>query len=185
MSERRGIFSTIAEWVGVFLIAFAVFALIRTFVLSPFTVPTGSMEPTIQVGDTIFAQKLMLNLGHDVEDGQIVVFENPVAGTEHDILVKRVIAQSGQTVDLIDGVVYIDGSPLDEPYAQGSSYELVTQAPGVEVSFPYTVPDGYIWVMGDNRENSADSRYFGPVPKENLIGIAFFRYWPIDRIGTL
>ena len=105
------------------------------------------MEPTIQVGDTIFAQKLTLNLGHDVEDGQIVVFENPVAGTEHDILVKRVIAQSGQTVDLIDGVVYIDGSPLDEPYAQGSSYELVTQAPGVEVSFPYTVPDGYIWVI--------------------------------------
>ena len=81
------------------------------------------------MGDTIFAQKVTLNMGHDVENGQIVVFENPVAGTEHDILVKRVIAQSGQTVDLIDGVVYIDGSPLDEPYAQGSSYELVTQAP--------------------------------------------------------
>ena len=59
------------------------------------------------------------------------------------------------------------------------------QAPGVEVGFPYTVPEGCIWVMGDNRENSADSRYFGAVPQENLIGVAFLRYWPLDRIGLL
>ena len=86
---------------------------------------------------------------------------------------------------MVDGVVYVDGVALDETYVQGSSYPLSMQAPGVEVGFPYTVPEGCIWVMGDNRENSADSRYFGAVPQANLIGVAFLRYWPLDRIGLL
>lgn len=183
MSRRRGAFSAAVEWVGVFLIAFAVFALVRTFIVAPFTVPTGSMEPTIQVGDNIFAQKVSVLLGADAEPGDIVVFDNPVAGSDHDILVKRVIACGGQTVDLVDGVVWVDGTPLEEPYAQGMSFPLSMQAPGVAVDFPYVVPEDCLWVMGDNRENSADSRYFGPVPNENLIGIAFMRYWPLDRIG--
>lgn len=185
MPERRNAFSTIVEWIGVFLIAFAVFAVVRTFVVAPFTVPTGSMEPTIQVGDNVFAQKVSVNLGFDVEAGDIVVFDNPVPDTDHAILVKRVIAREGQTVDLSDGVVYVDGVPLDEPYAQGMSYPLASQSPGIQVDSPYTVPEGHVWVMGDNRENSADSRYFGPVPEENLIGVVFLRYWPLNRIGLL
>lgn len=185
MSGRNGTFSAVVEWIGVFLIAFAVFALVRTFVVSPYTVPTGSMEPTIQVGDNVFAQKVTLNLGMGVEQGDIVVFENPVADSEHDILVKRVIARGGQTVDLVDGVVVVDGVPLEEEYAQGESYPLWSQAPGVSVSYPFTVPEGCLWVMGDNRENSADSRYFGPVPERNLVGVVFLRYWPLDRIGLL
>ena len=185
MTRVRESFSSLAEWVGVFLIAFAVFALVRMFIVAPFTVPTGSMEPTIQVGDNVLAQKVSVRMGSGVSTGDIVVFDNPVADTEHDILVKRVIAQGGQTVDMVDGVVYVDGVALDETYVQGSSYPLSMQAPGVEVGFPYTVPEGCIWVMGDNRENSADSRYFGAVPQENLIGVAFLRYWPLDRIGLL
>lgn len=183
MSERRG--SGILEWIAVFLIAFAVFALVRTFVIAPFTVPTGSMEPTIQIGDTLFAQKVTLELGQDANQGDIVVFNNPDATSDHDILVKRVIATAGQTVDLQDGQVYVDGVALTEDYTQGQSWPLAEQSPGVSVSYPYTVPEGCVWVMGDNRENSADSRYFGAVPEENLIGIAIFRYWPLDRIGTL
>ena len=147
--------------------------------------PDGLDGATIQVGDNVLAQKVSVRMGSDVSTGDIVVFDNPVADTEHDILVKRVIAQGGQTVDMVDGVVYVDGVALDETYVQGSSYPLSMQAPGVEVSFPYTVPEGCIWVMGDNRENSADSRYFGAVPQENLIGVAFLRYWPLDRIGLL
>ena len=185
MTRVRESFSSLAEWVVVFLIAFAVFALVRVFIVAPFTVPTGSMEPTIQVGDNVLAQKVSVRMGRGASTGDIVVFDNPVADTEHDILVKRVIAQGGQTVDMVDGVVYVDGVALDEMYVQGSSYPLSMQAPGVEVSFPYTVPEGCIWVMGDNRENSADSRYFGAVPQENLIGVAFLRYWPLDRIGLL
>ena len=185
MSKRRGAFSAVAEWVGVFLIAFAVFALVRTFVVSPYVVPSGSMCPTIQVGDSIFAQKVTMRLGMDPEDGDIVVFDNPVPTSEHAILVKRVIAHAGQTVDLVDGAVYVDGQRLDEPYAQGSTFPLPSQAPGVQVRFPFTVPEGCVWVMGDNRENSADSRYFGPVPRENLVGVAFMRYWPFDRIGLM
>lgn len=185
MSGRNGTFSAVVEWIGVFLIAFAVFALVRTFVVSPYTVPTGSMEPTIQVGDNVFAQKVTLNLGMGVEQGDIVVFENPVADSNHPILVKRVIARSGQIVDLVDGVVVVDGVPLEEEYAQGVSYPYEIQAPGVSVSYPFTVPEGCLWVMGDNRENSADSRYFGPVPEKNLVGVVFLRYWPLDRIGLL
>lgn len=185
MRQQESRFAGLVEWIGVFLIALAVFALVRTFIVSPFTVPTGSMEPTIQVGDNIFAQKVTLNLGQSVEAGDIVVFNNPDSASSHDILVKRVIALAGQTVSLEGGVVYVDGVALDEPYAQGSSYALTEQSYEGDLTYPYTVPEGHVWVMGDNRENSADSRYFGPVPEENLVGVVFFRYWPLDRLGTL
>lgn len=173
------------EWVVIFAIAFAVMSVVKAFVVEPYTVPTGSMEPTIQIGDNVLAQKVTVRVGDPVQSGDIVVFRNPDASSDHSVLVKRVIATAGQTVDLRDGAVYVDGSPLDEPYAAGSSYPLPVQAPDVSVSFPYTVPEGCVWLMGDNREDSADSRYFGAVPVENLIGVVFFRYWPLDRMGTL
>ena len=173
------------EWVAVFVIALAVFWVVRLLVVEPFTVPTGSMEPTIQIGDNVLGQKVTLHMGQEVKAGDIVIFRNPDATSDHSILVKRVVATAGQTVDLRDGRVYVDGEALDEPYASGQSYPLDMQAPGTTVSFPYTVPEGSVWLMGDNRENSADSRYFGAVPTENLIAVAFFRYWPLNRIGTL
>ena len=173
------------EWIVMFAVAVVLVLGIRAFVVEFYRVPTGSMEPTILVGDQIVGQKVTLELGMDVEGGDIVVFRNPEATSEHDILVKRVIATGGQTVDLEGGTVYVDGVPLTEPYAQGSSLPLPVQAEGVQVSFPYTVPEGYVWVMGDNRQNSADSRYFGAVSEENLIAVAVVRYWPLDRIGAL
>lgn len=176
---------SILEWVGVIAVALVAAFLIREFVASPYTVPTGSMEPTIQIGDNIFAQKVTLELGQGVEAGDIVVFRNPDGTSDHDILVKRVIALGGQTVDLRDGVVYVDGVARDEPYAAGSSYPLDVQAAGVDIAYPYTVPEGCIWVMGDNRENSADSRYFGAVEESSVMGVGVFRYWPLDRIGLL
>ena len=186
MTERKSsLLCGLLEWVVVFVIALAVFWVVRLFVVEPFTVPTGSMEPTIQIGDNVLGQKVSLRLGQEVHAGDIVVFRNPDATSDHDILVKRVIATGGQTVDLRDGHVYVDGKPLDEPYAAGKSYPLDMQAPGVEASLPYTVPEGSVWLMGDNRENSADSRYFGAVPTDNLIAVVFFRYWPLDRMGTL
>ena len=97
------------------------------------------------------------------------------------MLIKRVIATGGQTVDLRDGVVYVDGVPLDEPYTQGKPSNDLNSG----ITYPYTVPEGHVWVMGDNRTNSADSRAFGAIPLESVTGHAVLRYWPLDRIGTL
>lgn len=184
-SNGNSFFRSILEWVVIFAIAIGAMLLIRTYVVEPYVVPTGSMETTIEIGDQVFAEKVTINLGNMPQAGDIVVFHNPDATNEHDVLVKRVIATAGQTVDFQDGKVVVDGQALDEPYAQGSSYPLASQAPGVALSYPYTVPEGCVWMMGDNRENSADSRYFGPVSQDELIGIAVVRYWPLNRIGLL
>ena len=167
------------------LIAVAVALVLKYCVIANAVVPTGSMEDTIEIGDQILAQKVSLELGQPVSQGDIVVFHNPDGTSEHDVLVKRVIATAGQTVDLQDGKVVVDGQALDEDYTTGMSWPLSVQAPGAQVSYPYTVPDGCVWVMGDNRENSADSRYFGPVDRSDLIAVALVRYWPLNRIGTI
>lgn len=185
MSRVSGALRSVLEWVVVLAIAIIASMFIRTFIVSPFVVPTGSMEHTIEVGDHLLAQKVTVNLGQDVAAGDIIVFENPEGSSGHDILVKRVIATGGQTVSLRGGSVFVDGEKLDEPYTVGSSYPLFQQAPGVKVEFPLVVPEGSVWVMGDNRENSADSRYFGAVDEDAIIGVAVARYWPIDRIGLL
>lgn len=185
MEEGRPAWRGLLEWVAVFAVAIAVTLGVRAFVVEPYVVPSGSMEDTILIGDQLFAQKVTFETGGSPERGQIVVFRNPDASAGHDVLIKRVIALGGQTVDLRDGAVYVDGRRLDEPYAKGVSEPLPATAPGASVSFPYKVPEGSVWVMGDNRENSADSRYFGAVPRQNLVGIAVLRYWPLDRLGAL
>ena len=174
-SALRGAF----EWIAVIAIALVATFLIRTFVVEPFVVPTGSMEDTIEIGDQILAQKVSLELGQPVKQGDIVVFHNPDGTSEHDVLVKRVIATAGQTVELQDGKVVVDGQALDEDYTAGMSWPLSVQAPGAQVSYPC------VWVMGDNRENSADSRYFGPVDRSDLMAVALVRYWPLNRIGAI
>lgn len=183
--ERPGFIRSALEWVAVFAVALGVVLLVRAFIVEPYVVPTGSMESTIQVGDQLLAQKVTTLLGADPAVGDIVVFENPEAGSDHEVLIKRVVATSGQSVSFADGKLLVDGEPMDEPYAQGASQALPVQADGVSVAYPYTVPEGCVWVMGDNRENSADSRYFGPVPCDSVIGVALVRYWPLTRMGTL
>ena len=186
MADSKGSFlRSILDWVLVIVIACVATFAIRSFVIEPYIVPTGSMETTIQVGGQVLAQKVSIELGFPVTSGDIVVFHNPDSTSEHDVLVKRVIAIAGQTVDFRDGVLYVDGVAQSEQYATGLSEPLAVQAPGVSISYPYTVPDGCVWMMGDNRENSADSRYFGAVPIDNLIGIALVRYWPLNRVGLL
>lgn len=183
--QQHSFIRGVLEWVVTFVLVLAFFVFIRWFVIEPYRVPTGSMEPTIAVGDQVFAQKLSVNLGMDVQQGDIIVFNNPDPGADHDILVKRVIATAGQTIDIIGGQVYVDGEPLDEPYVEGDTYPLAAQAEGVSLGFPYTVPEGCVWVMGDNRENSADSRYFGAVSEDDVIAVVVFRYWPLNRIGIV
>jgi signal peptidase I len=149
---------------------------IKTFVIQPFVIPTGSMEPTIMTGDRVLAEKISLRF-RDVRTGEIVVFDDPTG--RHPQLIKRVIAVGGQTVDIQDGSVVVNGAPLDEPYVHGK----VTD-PGT-VPLPITLADDQVWLMGDNRPNSGDSRFMGAIDESMVRGRAFAIYWPIDRISAL
>lgn len=183
--EKKKISETV-RWI-ILLAAVIILALgIRKFVIEPFNIPSESMIETIQVGDLIMAQKVTLELGRDPEPGQIVTFINVDGELDEKgnvaTYIKRVIATEGQTVDLKDGYVYIDGVRQDEPYTLGKPTEDLHSD---RVSYPFTVSEGCIFVMGDNRTGSSDSRWFGEVPVENVTGIALFRYWPLKRIGTV
>ena len=153
-----------------------------TFVHQAFAVPSMEPEGTIMTGDRVYAEKVSY-LFRDPQPGDIVTFQDPeIPGR---VLIKRCIAVGGQTVDLVDGRVVVDGVALDEPYTRGLPSEPLKTALGVEVSYPYTVPEGHLWVMGDNRTNSNDSRYFGAVDEDTLTGRAALVYWPFNNFGLL
>ena len=162
------------------LIAVALAALIRYFLIEPYRIPTGSMLPTIQLNDMVLANKLVYKVGGEPKRGDIVVFKDPSG--QYTQLIKRVIATGGQTVDLVDGAVIVDGQKLDEPYTHGQRSDPL---PGSTVRFPLTIPQDSIWVMGDNRTNSADARVFGPVPLSSVYGRAWWTYWPLSHFGSL
>lgn len=154
---------------------------IRAFIMQPYQIPSGSMENTIMTGDNLFSERVSYYFGTP-QRGDIITFADPEIPSR--VLIKRVIATEGETVTLVNGRVLVDGKVIDEPYVKGQSYPLKT-APGVEVRYPYTVPAGEVWVMGDNRENSQDSRYFGAIPVDTVTGKAFLIYWPLSQIGFL
>ena len=153
----------------------------KSFVYQAYSVPTGSMEDTIMPGDMLFAEKITFR-NRAPEPGEIVTFLDPRTEEER-VLIKRVIAVGGQTIDLIKGDVYIDGVMIKEPYtlSPGNTFPLQRST----ITYPYTIPEGYIWVMGDNRENSTDSRGFGPVSLDAVLERAVFIYWPFDHFGSL
>ena len=156
--------------------------IVRTFIIDSYEIPSGSMEQTIKVGDRVIGEKISYRF-RDPRPGEIVTFDREQDG-QTTILIKRVIATEGQVVDLVDGIVYVDGVALDEPYTLGlPSYPL--QDEGLGITYPYTVPDGYIWVMGDNRVNSRDSRAIGPVAVEDVNSHAVVIFWPPEDIATI
>ena len=182
-TERKpGIVRSFIGIVAMVVVVIAAAWGLRTFVLEPFESPSASMEHTIDTGDRVFAEKLTY-LSHSPQPGDIVVFDDPQIPSR--TLIKRVVATEGQTVDLRDGAVYVDDVKLDEPYTEGAESLPLIPAGNVSLQYPYTVPAGTVWVMGDNRENSADSRYFGAVPVSNVTARAFMTYWPLNRIGLL
>ena len=177
-SERsRRLRRSAIEWIIVILVAVTVALLLRTFVVQTFWIPSGSMVPTLQENDRVIVNKLSYHL-HPVHRGDIVVFTTPkgVSKSFKD-LVKRVVALPGETVEARNGHVLVDGKVLKEPYLPKGT---------VTSTFDLTiVPDDSYWVMGDNRANSADSRVFGPIAKKTIVGRAFLRIWPLNRIGIL
>jgi len=174
----RSAFSTIAEFVVMLVAAFALAWLIRTFLVEPYRIPSGSLIPTIQIGDQVLVNKLAYRLGSPMYK-DIVILDDPTGETP--MLIKRVIAVGGQTVDLQDGKVVVDGTALDEPYTHGQP-----SLPGdPRITYPLTLPVGTVWVMGDNRTQSKDSRWLGPQPVSEVHGRAFVIYWPPSRWGAL
>ena len=157
---------------------------LRTFVFQAYEIPSGSMEETIMPGDMVFSEKITY-YGSDPAPGDIVTFQDPDPEQGGRILIKRVIAVGGQTVDLRDGRVYVDGVLQDEPYTRGEPSYPLTPYYGLTIDYPYTVPAGGLWVMGDNRTNSQDSRYFGAIKESSVTGKAIFIYWPLTDVGPL
>ena len=158
------------------LVAFVlVFGVVRPFIVAAYWVPTESMVPTLLVGDRVFANKFIYRFA-EPERGDIVVFEDVESG--EDDLIKRVVAVAGDRVRVNAGVLKVDGEFQEEPYVK-------PQFPDGNIYGPEKVPEGYVFVMGDNRGNSADSRVFGLLPIENIEGEAFVRFWPPSRIGLL
>ncbi|MBQ6395707.1 MAG: signal peptidase I [Atopobiaceae bacterium] len=183
LPKRRS--SSFGGAIALILIAIGLSVLIRIFVGEPYYVPSGSMLETIQIGDRLFGEKVSYRF-HGPERGDIVTFADPSG--DNVILIKRVIATEGETIDFIDGVVYIDGVALDEPYVQGKPTEAFpSTAPFLPegIVYPYTVPEGCVWVMGDNRTNSQDLRWFGAIRVDTITSKGLFIFWPPEDAGLL
>lgn len=175
--EETSIGRWLIETALLVLVAFALAQGIKTFLVQPFVIPTGSMIPTIAINDRVLAEKLTFRFGGQPKYGDIVVFDDPTG--QHPQLIKRVIATEGQTVAIKGHELYVDGKKLDEPYVHGKPTD-----PG-PVALPLVVPAGSVWLMGDNRPFSGDARYFGPQPISKVRGKAFWTYWPPKHFGAL
>ena len=179
-----GIRNTI-EWVGIVVGALAVALLVKTFLIQAFFIPSLSMFPTLDEGDRVLVNKLSYKL-HDVNRGDMVVFDRPDGQPESDIkdLIKRVIGLPGETVELRNKKVFVNGQALQEPYvhfldaAHGAAE--VTSFDVRERYGPVQVPAAQYFVMGDNRDNSQDSRYWGFLPRHYIKGKALMIYWSYE-----
>jgi signal peptidase I len=178
--RRRG--RVLAETAITILAAVLLAALIRTFGFQTFYIPTTSMVPTLAVGDRILVQKALFSPG-DLREGDIVVFSHPPldhCSGPGDDLVKRVIALPGQTIYSSGGIIYVNGRPLAEPYLP-SGDPLGPPIPNATSQYPYRVPLGEFYVMGDNRAVSCDSRYWGPVTGSSIAGKVILAWWHDHR----
>lgn len=159
--------------------AFVLAMIIRTFIVQAFWIPSGSMIPTLEVGDRVLVAKFW-NVFFEPKRGSLYVFKYPV-DRERDF-VKRLIAVPGDIVDIQNGIVYINGEPTDEPYVKHHDY-FTMRPSNLFPEVPFKVPEGKYFMLGDNRSNSQDSRYWGFADIDDMRGPVFFRYWPLDRIG--
>jgi len=170
----------VIEWGIILVVAVVASFLVRAYAVQTFFIPSGSMEPTLHTGDRILVNKLSVRFG-TINVGDIIVFKAPASehcgdGNFPD-LVKRVIGLPGDVMTSKGNTVYVNGHPLKEPWTY-----FRTLSPQIK---QVTVPANNYFVMGDNRANSCDSRYWGTVPRSDIIGKAFFRIWPLSRIGFI
>jgi signal peptidase I len=163
------------EWVVLIGTALVIAIVIKTFLFQAFFIPSESMVPTLKVNDRVLVNKLSYKL-HGIHRGDIVVFSKPPSETDNiKDLVKRVIGMPGETVEGRDNHIY--GKLLEEPYLPAGTI--------IGTFSPRKVPANSLWVMGDNRSASRDSRYFGPIKESSVVGRVFVRIWPLNRLGFL
>ncbi|MDP8910925.1 MAG: signal peptidase I [Actinomycetota bacterium] len=178
------------DWIVTIAGAIAIVLAIKYWVVNPYRIPSSSMEPTLHCGrsasgclarwsDRVLANRFIYHF-RDPRRGEVVVFDTPPA-TERacragGVFVKRIIALPGETWEEREGTVYINGRRLHEPYVRPERRDFDTYP-------PKKIPAGHYFVEGDNRAASCDSRKWGPVPRDNLIGPVFATYWPPDRIS--
>ena len=162
------------DWVVVVGVALLVAVTVRTFLLAHYQVEGTSMLSTLNPGDRVFVNKMSYRL-HEPNRGDVVVLHELTGTIERD-LIKRVIALPDETIEIVDCNVYIDGLRLEEPYLDPA---VVSDRGWCETA-PVTVSDNHVFVMGDNRPGSSDSRSFGPIDEDNLVGRAFVVFWPRD-----
>ncbi len=200
--RRKSPLASLVELILTIGIAVGIAFLVEAFIVKPYRIPSGSMEPTLVIGQRILVNRLATH----PSVGDIVVFHppigavaaspvcaNPDQGPGHgqacdrataqrssQVFVKRVVAGPGDRVQIINGQVFLNGKREKAPYA-----EPCGGGPACNLPRPIVIPPGHYFMMGDNRGDSDDSRYWGPVPQSWIIGRAFFTYWPPDRIGTL
>jgi signal peptidase I len=188
------------ELVMIVVVALGLALGIQAFLVKPFRIPSASMVPTLDIGQRVLVDRVSLRFG-DPDVGDVIVFKPPLGadtdtcGAQHPDdqpcprptdeeskanFIKRVIATGGDRVKVIDGHAYVNGKRLNEPYARFDSNCGICNLPR-----EMTVPKGYYFMMGDNRGESADSRLWGPIDKDAMIGKAFMTYWPPGRIGGI
>lgn len=161
------------DWVVVVTVALLVAFTVRTFVLAHFVVEGSSMFSTLETGDRVFVNKLSYRL-HDPNRGDVVVLHEVTGASERD-LIKRVIALPGETVEMTNCQVKIDGRTLIEPYLDPEVVGLNNCGQNFP---PLRIADDHVFVMGDNRGGSQDSRAIGPISEDDLVGRAFVVFWP-------
>jgi signal peptidase I len=190
------------ELVAIVALALGLALAIQAWLIKPYQIPSQSMEPTLDVGQRVLVNRFVYHLG-DPGIGDIIVFHPPVGadnGTECGIphgtrqpcprptpaessqnFIKRIVAGPGDTLSVRDGHPVVNGvAKTDEPYALPCGNSGACNLPR-----PITIPPGHYFMMGDNRGASDDSRFWGPIPREWIIGKAFATYWPPDRVGVL
>ena len=168
------------ENLQIVIIALSLAIVIRASIAEPRYIPSDSMVPTLHVGDRVVVEKISYHL-QPPKTGDIVVFAPPEqlqeqGFTQDQAFIKRIIGLPGQTVAVKKGLVYLNDKPLVEKY--------IAEPPQYQWG-PYRVPENEYFVMGDNRNNSNDSSRWGFLPKQNIIGRAVVRFWPLERIGEV
>lgn len=176
----RRIVNFFLDFLETIVVALSIFVVVYLFLMQPHEIKGSSMEPNFYNNEYILTDKISYRL-HEPQRGDIVIFKAPV---NPDVdYIKRVIGLPGDRIKIQSGTVYLNGEKLKEDYLRDQTYLFPGSfmSEGVEI----TVPEGKLFLMGDNRPHSSDSRQFGPVALDSIIGRAFFRYWPITALGPL